>query len=208
MHTNISTWTIERIDSLTGELLAYINITKLPTSKTSKLLISNGSLTYGLYKFIFNYTIITNDETVGPYIATTFTYAKIRPTGFIVSGEELDFGEIPGTSYTLSFSDTVAYIPAYFSYDMDALTDQKMLTYNFYCILADINPPTSNSSIEMTNELYSLLPGKSLTPEQMEAKDTCFKDESKLKIKLINQLIKQTNFYLFVILLNASFILF
>ena len=179
MHTNISTWTLQQIDPLTEELLAYINITKLPTYNTSNLFMSNGSLTYGLYKFIFNYTIITNDETVGPYIATTFTYVKIRPTGFIVSGSETFYGEVPQTSFTITFSDSVAYIPAYFSYDMDALTDQKVLTYNFYCILADINTLSSNASVDFSTDLYAVKPSQPITPEQMEAKDTCFKDESK-----------------------------
>jgi hypothetical protein len=186
MHTNISTWTLQQVDRLTSEILAYINITKYPTSNTSSLWMPNGTLSYGFYKFTFNYTIITNDETAKPFIATTFTYVRIRPTGLFVSGFGVDWGELPITSFTYSFSDTIALIPAYFSYDMDGLTDQKMLTYNFYCMLDDINHLSTNVSKTFNTNLYAVKQGEPITPEQMEATDTCFKDESKLlkKFKL------------------------
>lgn len=124
---------------------------------------------------------MTNDETVGPYIATISTYVKLRPTGFIVSGFDINYGDLPQTVSTVFPTDTVAYVPAYFSYDMDALTDQKTLEYQFFCILADIEAPTqsSNVSLNFATELYSIKNGKPITLDQFESPDTCFKDDSK-----------------------------
>ncbi len=180
LHTNISTWTLERIDPLTDETLAYINISRFRGSNTSRLFMPNGTLSYGLYKFTFNFTIITNDETVGPYISTIFDYIRIMPTGFVVSGFNINYGELPQTELVVGPTDTLAFIPAFYSYDSDSLTNPKVLNYEFYCILADLNPApsASNVSLNFTNDIYWINPNAPLTKEQLDAEDTCFKDES------------------------------
>lgn len=123
--------------------------------------------------------MVTIDETVSPFIATVTQYVRVVPTGFIVSGFPVSFYEIPETySEPLPF-DTVSFIPAFYSYDTDALVNEKTLYYKFYCMLVDMNAPV-NATANITNELYYINPKSDLTPEQLEADDTCFKNEGKI----------------------------
>lgn len=174
--TNISTWTLEEIDPLTNEVLQYINITSNPTANQSNLRVKNGSLKYGLYKFTFNFTIITNDETAAPFISIIYDYIKVVPTGFIVSGFDIAFGDMPITSLNVGPTDTIAFIPAFFSYDSDALSDPKILDYQFYCYLADIDIDlNSNETLNFTNSIYWINPNADLTNEQLNAEGSCIK---------------------------------
>lgn len=178
-YTNISRYTIQEIDPLTEELIRSINITGFPSSNTASLFLPNGTLKYGLYKFTFNFTIITNDETAAPFVSIIDEYIKIVPTGFVVSGFEIVEGEMPQTTFTVSPTDTIAFIPAYFSYDIDGLSDSKSLDYKFYCILVDENYDLINPNITLnfTNDLYWISPKDALNREQLEAENTCFKQE-------------------------------
>lgn len=178
-NTNISTWTVEEIDQQTGEKIRTVNLYKNPTVKTPDLFIRNGTLKYGLYRFTFNFTIVTNDETAPPFTSIIIEYIKIIPTGFTISGFEIREGDPPKKLVVVSPTDTVAFIPAYFSYDVDRLSDSKQLFYNFYCILVDENYDTlySNVTLNFTTSLYKINPDQPLTADQLDAEDTCFKTE-------------------------------
>lgn len=163
-------------------MIRNINITSNPTSSLPRILIRNGSLRYGLYKFAFNFTIITNDETAPPYTSVIIDYIRIIPTGFIISGFEIGFAELPQSTLTVNPIDTVALIPAFFSYDVDFLTDSKTLDYLFFCKLVDVDQQidlNTNHSNNFTNDIYRIFPNVPLTKEQLEAEDTCFKQEGK-----------------------------
>lgn len=65
---------------------------------------------------------------------------------------------------------------------MDGLTDSKTIDYQFYCKLADVNEDliVTNTTSNFTTDLYRIFPGETkLTQEQLDASDTCFKQEGK-----------------------------
>lgn len=174
--TNISAWTVSRADPLTGEVLQTYNLSSSPfaiSNKTS-IFFSNGTFKYGLYKFFYNFTLITTDETVSPFISTVTHYIKVVPTGFIVSGFPVGFWDMPETSFTFGPFDSLSFVPAFYSYDADFLVNQKTLFFSFYCTIADLNGASANTT-NYTSDLYYMNPNGELTDEQLAADDTCFK---------------------------------
>lgn len=186
-HKNISQWSLDQIDLLTGESIKSFNLSKNPTQNLTNILILNGTLKYGVYRFFYNFTLVTNDETAEPFTATVIQYVRVVPTGFIVSGFPVTFFEMPQTIYTVGPFDSLSFIPAFYSYDADVLVNEKALYYKFYCQLVDANElsnSNSNSS-NMTTELYRIDHKNELTPEQLSAEDTCFKSSGNLSKSLI-----------------------
>ena len=173
VHTNLTQWTVSRIDPLTEEILTIYNLTNNPTQNQTSIFFANGTFKYGLYKFFFNFTLITTDETVSPFVATVTHYIKVVPTGFIVSGFPVGFFEMPQTSYTIGPFDSISLVPAFYSYDADALVNQKTLFFKFYCMIADFSGITNTTNT--TSDLYLMNPNGQLTDEQLAAEDTCFK---------------------------------
>jgi len=194
--TNVTLWTLTQIDPLTGENIQYFNLTQNPTANKTSILISNGTLKYGLYKFFFNFTLITTDETVDPFVATVTHYIKVVPTGFIVSGYPLPFLSMPTTDYTLGPFDSVSLIPAFYSYDADFLVNRKTLYYKFYCMLADIVPTANSNNTNITTDLYWMNPNGELTEEQINSDDTCFRSSGKISNFEATILKKNKNFLL------------
>ncbi len=177
--TNITQWSLYQYDPLTGERLIQFNLSSNPTSVLPNLNIKNGTLKYGFYEFTLNFTLITTDETVSPFVAILTTYIRVVPTGFIVSGFPIDWGELPMTFFTVSPSDSISFIPAFYSYDTDDLAFGKTLYYQFYCMLVDKIPKT-NLTNNITDELFSVKPNVDLTTDQLNSGDTCFKDPGTL----------------------------
>lgn len=187
-YTVTSVWTIQEIDSSTGVLISDVSISNNPSITTSlqlstdqqsymaKLNLLNGTLKYGLYKFTYAFTIKTNDLVNNTLSSSIFTFVKVIPSGFIVSAFDTQNGFIKiNTSISLGLSDSVAFIPAFYSYDLDNLLDPNSLIYNFYCILAAKNTNPNN----FNQDLYSVKVGEELSQTKISSLDTCFKTTGK-----------------------------
>jgi hypothetical protein len=107
-------------------------------------------------------------------LSYNYTYFKIVPTGFFLAALN------SSNSLTIGLSDSLLFMPVYYSYDLDKLTDPSLLDYNFYCILINKNQSMNN----FNQNLYSIKPNVDLTNDQIQSYETCFKSKG-FKIYLL-----------------------
>ena len=163
-----SEWFIYEVDPLWKNITRQINLATSSAISITELFISNGTLKYGLYQFIYQLIITTNYPV--PILSSITGYIQIVPTGIRVSAFN-DYN-IFDNKLTVGPLDSLSFIPAYYSYDIDGFIDASSLSYTFYCISIDKN--TTNLS-NFTHDLYSLQPTIDLNEKQINATDTCFK---------------------------------
>lgn len=156
-----------RIFKINDTLYTEITLQSNPTATTSNLILSNRMLKYGLYKVEYNINIKVNNPI--RINSTQDLYIKIIPTGFIVSA--FDNGISVNNKLTVGILDTISFIPAFYSYDLDNLTESSSLDYNFYCILRNNNSILTN---DFNQNLYQLKPNVELTQEQLNSPTNCF----------------------------------
>ena len=161
-------WKIYLIDDYTGDNIKEINVLTNEMSAFPNISLPNGTLAYGLYKFILTVNLIVVEST-SSFVTTSFTYIRIIPTGFYLSG----FKNLNLTTNKLNvgFLESISFIPVFFSYDKDGLSDPNSLTYKFYCVLIDKGQVRD----DFDQSLYLIQPDVPLTAEQFNSQNTCFK---------------------------------
>lgn len=168
-------WEINEINTFNGSLISNLSVLSYPSSNLDYLNITNGTLKYGLYKFIFKLNLIPTNNPTLIIQSTAFCYIKIISSGYILSAFDSDVT----SDYKLSVGllDTIAFVPAFYSKDLDNLVMFNKLSYNYYCILEDLN---TNLQVEKSfdDDLHSIKPDDALTNEQINWVDTCFKTKS------------------------------
>ena len=169
--SNLTLKSLWRIYSINETISSFTEITIANNSSLTQptLQILNKTLKYGLYKIVYNLTVIATNRIAIVSIKTG--YIRIIPSGFVLLG----FESSATNTLQIGFLDTIVFIPVFYSFDRDGFINSNSLDYNFYCILTNKGWSTPN---DFNQSLYSILPNVDLTEEQKKSTETCFKSTS------------------------------
>jgi len=131
--------------------------TSSSTSSTSSSS-SSSSLTTSMLNSYFSST------TTRPKTTTKYLF----PNSFVLNAFPINT-TIENQTIQVGLTDSIAFLPSIYSYDLNDLIDPFKLNYNYYCILADKYPG------DFSLDLYSIKPNTVLTQVKINAANTCFK---------------------------------
>ena len=133
---NTKKWTIFEIDPVTDQSLKEITLPLNPTVDYAELVIQPNTLKYGLYKIVFR--VIMGSVKPLVFEDQIETFAKIVPSGVIVSALKLSQLSVSGTlEINKGTSQDIEFDPFLSSYDIDGLADMLHLQYKYYCQVVD-----------------------------------------------------------------------
>ena len=131
-------WYIYRVNNVTGNPTSQIVIDPSvnPTVNYANLVIQPGSLSYGLYMFVYSVTMNFNSI----YTNQVATYIQVNPSGILVSSL---YGSPAGGIYETSrgTGQSIQLNPVQYSSDIDALVQMKNLNFYFYCQVINNGAP-------------------------------------------------------------------
>ncbi len=174
-YTTYYQWEINEINKLNGSFISNLSLSSNPTFNLDYLNITNGSLKYGLYKFIFNFYLISIDNPTLILQSNAFCYIKIISSGYKLSAFNSDIAS--DFKLTVGLLDTIAFFPVFYSQDFDNLIMFNQLSFNYYCILEDLNTDLLQIK-SFDDNLHLIKPNEAMTNEQINSLDTCFKTKS------------------------------
>lgn len=120
-------------NSATGAQLSQIAIKNNPTVNYDQLVIQPNTLSYNLYKLVFQVSMTYNNI----YTSQAYSYFKLQPSGLVVLGI---YGATGGTyQLALGLNQTFTLNPQKYSYDLDGIADFSKLNFTFYCQVIDNN---------------------------------------------------------------------
>lgn len=166
-------WELNEINPLNGNITNTINLESNPTYNLDYFNITNGSIKYGLYKFTIRLNLIPLNNPTLVLKSSAYSYVKIISSGYILSAFNQDIAI--DNKLSIGLLDTIAFVPAFYSKDLDNLVIFNQLSYNYYCILEDLN---TNLQKSFDDDLHSIKPDTAITNDQMNSDETCFKSKS------------------------------
>lgn len=179
-------WVLSEIDPYSGVTLRTIDYNSIASVSLNSLTLFKAKLKYGVYKLGFSLALnVLQKDVFGLFLSapkvvlTSYTesYFKIVPTGFVLAAFNSDlFQNSSSNQLVVGILDSISFVPVFFSYDLDNLTDSNSLEYNFYCCLVSKNQVLNN----FNQSLYSIVPDVELTSEQIESENTCFKSKGQI----------------------------
>jgi hypothetical protein len=115
-------WTV--IDNSTNQT---VDISNNPTINTAELVFTGNNLQYGVYRLIYEVTVLFN-QGVDKVNNTVDSYIRIIPSNFIVIS-------IPGGLNRISIGTNQEFSlnPANYSYDLDDILSPSSMNFSFYC---------------------------------------------------------------------------
>lgn len=167
-------WIINSIDSVgnvPNQTMQSINSTDSFLSVT----INNETLNYGLYRFVYEFQIITDNRY--SFLTVNTTFFRIIPNRFKVLAFDNRTIQL-SNRLVIGQNEHLSFLPAYYSYNPDYYIDPNSLSYDFYCILTDFNAVINKSAL-INNTLYLIRPNATLSQEELNSPDTCFKSTGK-----------------------------
>ena len=133
---NMKNWRIFRINKITGlkEYQISLNSYDNPTVNYGELVIHENSLDYGVYRIIFEVTMIYTEDQI--FTNQVDTYVKIIPSGLIISSLSSSHLSGGGTvEITRGVNQPIEFDPYVNSYDLDAKVSTMSLKFKYYCQL-------------------------------------------------------------------------
>ena len=106
----------------------------------------------------------SSSTTTRPETTTKYLY----PNSFVLNAFPINT-TIENQTIKVGLTDSIAFLPSIYSYDLNDLIDPFKLGYNYYCILADKYPG------DFSLDLYSIKPNTVLTHAKINTANTCFK---------------------------------
>lgn len=147
------TRTIYTASQTTGTQQSKVTITNNPTVNYDQLVLQPATLSYNLYKVMFQATMTYNSI----YTSTAYSYIKIQPSGLVVLAV---YGAVGGGTYQMAmgYSQTLTLDPRSYSYDLDSIANMNSLNFTFYCQVIDNGVAYGYPAVYYNNDLdlYSL----------------------------------------------------
>ncbi len=156
---NTKEWSIYLINDLTtGGNEQQIILKNNPTLSYSELVLQPQTLSYGVYRILFTMTSIGLNST--KYTNQDETFIEIKPSGLIISSLKLSKPIYGGTiEITRGSSQSIAFNPYIFTYDIDNVAVISTLTFNYSCQIvqqtqtAVIEPATLDSCFSSSSKI-------------------------------------------------------
>jgi hypothetical protein len=185
---NTKTWTLYSIDSSNGNVLSQVSLAKNKYAFNSELVISENTLDYGLYKFVYTMSMYSAKVDLSQFLAQIETYIQIVPTGLTVLGLYGGSNQVE-----IGLNQTFEINPMQYSFDNDNVANVRTLNFKFYCNVIDGGIPIGLPylSKNVMADLYSL----TQIQYSMSYNSTCFNDTSK---KMHEKYVKMYSFVKFL----------
>ena len=169
--SNTKKWLIYRVDPISGAIGSQVTLVNNPTIDYAEIVIQPNSLTYGLYKFIYQVSMYGGNT--GIFVSQIDTFVKIVPTGIAVMSLANGVSEI-----SRGLQQEIVLDPTTFSYDMDYLVSPKLLTFKFYCQILDAGF-SRGFPLQGVNKKIDLMMFKNNLTLAMNNATSCFDDSCK-----------------------------
>ena len=167
---NTKTWFIYKTDPLSGARGAQVKLTNNPTVNYAEIVIQPNSLSYGLYRFLYQVSM-SGPNTVA-FMNQIDTYIKIIPSGIVVSAFNNGLNEI-----RRGLSQNIVLDPVTNSYDLDNLISTSALNFKFYCQILDDGIARGFSYLTLHTKIDLLMFKKN--PSLSNSIFSCFNDKCK-----------------------------
>ena len=130
---NIKTWTIFRLNELTGKNEQEIFIKNNPTIYYSNLVLQPQTLDYGLYRILLSVKIINANSSL-ILKSDVETFIRIIPSGLVLSTLRQTQPMFGGAiEITRGLHQPIEFDPFLFTYDIDSIAVITSLSFKYSC---------------------------------------------------------------------------
>jgi hypothetical protein len=175
---NVKQWTIFKLNELSGLIEQQIQIKNNPTLNYAELVLQPQTLTYGLYRLVYNVTM-NYKENGSLFTSSADTYINVIPSGLLISSLKMSQPMFGGTiQITRGLNQKIEFDPFLFTYDIDSVAVITSLTFKYSCQIIDSNIPSGYPQIPETEQTVYLDDIKQNS--SLNSFSTCFNSTSKI----------------------------